>query len=751
MTIASTSSNGSLPNPTGGPGAGVGSPIGTRSASTVDPLRVLRKYKLAFVVAAVLGAALGAGAHFLLAEFHPTWTTSVIYKCYPPQTRPNPDQLAIDDDEFERFMATEAAMMVSENVLRQTVENPRLLTEAPKWISRFTSGGVVDVGKAALELEKQVGARVIAGTDLIRLTVRWTDRKEVATLAEVLNSTYLQDLRRRGSRSTSERREAIEQAIRGLERDFKQADSRRNEIVSTRRMDVLDINQSQERAEMMIVLGSMQELGLQLEALLAQKAEMEAQLRNPGGLQFNDALRAQVEVLPLIQNLRSQVVFLQAQRATERERLAEDNPTIRRIDDQIAALERSLEQERQKLLVELFQTQLDQIRLAEQQIRAQLASLAERRSELALRLQELVFAQTELADIERRMEQILLLQQEFETDLRMLDATSQLTTASRVDVIQSPRVPTVMSFPKIYILVPAGVVVVVGLVAGGAYLLEMVDQRVKSPADIAGLPGVRVLGMVPHAAEDPARIDAPERVFAEQPLTAMSESYRQVRGAVLKRMRAGGCKSLLVVPAMPGSGATTVASNLAESLAAAEHRVILIDANIRRPKLHEVFGLPLAPGVSEALAGMDLAQVAQPTSNENLRVVTAGQPSVQRLEALATGAIATLINQAAQQADYVIIDVSPATVCGDAQALAQVVDATMLVARAFGETRGQIGRLARELDEQPARFLGVLVNAARGATGGYLRVNLRAGHSYTAKSRAQASAATGKSKARAKA
>ncbi|MEO1279870.1 MAG: hypothetical protein AAFV77_13005, partial [Planctomycetota bacterium] len=317
MTIASTTTNGSLNGSHGSSGGG-GSQIGTKAASSVDPLRVLRKYKFAFVIAAIIGGVLGVGAHFALAEFRPTWSTPVIYKCYPPQTEPNPDELRIDDDEFERFMATESAMMVSENVLRVAVENPRLLNEAPRWISRYTEGGVVDIGRAAIALEEQVGARVMPGTDLISMTVRWRDRDEVATIAEVLSSAYLQDLRRRGSRSMSERRDAVEQAIRGLEDDFSQADRRRSELVSSAQMDVLDINQSQERAEMMIVIGAFQELGLQLEAVLSQKAEMEAQLGNPGGLQFNETLRAQVELQPLVQNLRSQVVFLQAQRATER-------------------------------------------------------------------------------------------------------------------------------------------------------------------------------------------------------------------------------------------------------------------------------------------------------------------------------------------------------------------------------------------------------------------------------------------------
>ena len=735
MTIASTTTNGTLNGSANTPGGGA--PIGTKSTSSVDPLRVLRKYKFVFVLAAVVGAVVGAAGHFVLAEFAPSWSTPVIYKVYPPQTKPNPDQVAIDDDEFERFMATESAMMVSENVLRQAVENPRLQSEAPKWYNRYVRSGVFDVGNAVLDLEDQVGARTMQGTDLIRLNVSWRDKTEVATLAEILSAAYLQDLRRRGSRSSTERREAIDQAIRGLQRDFDQAERRRNEVVTTKKMDHMDVTQSQERAEMMIVLGSMQELGMQLQTILTQKADMEAQLRSGlGGLQYNDTLRAEVEAMPLMQNLRAQVVSLQSLRLAESERMSEGNPTIRRIDDQINALQRSLEQERQILLRELFQTRLDQFRLFEQTMRDQLASLSQRRSELGVRLQELVFAENELSDIDRRMLQILELQQEFETNLRMLDATSQMATSSRVEVIQSARVPTQMSFPKIYMLVPAGVILVVGLVAGVAYLLEMVDQRVKSPADIASLPNVRVLGMVPHASEDPVRIDTPERVFAEQPLTGMAESYRHVRGAVLKRMRAGGHKTLLVVPAMPGSGATSVASNLAESLAAADHRVILIDTNFRRPRLHEVFGLPMGPGVGELLQGAALDDVAQKTGNANLRVITVGDPGSRQLEALATGAIAKVIKQAAAHADYVILDVAPATVSGDAQALAQVVDSTLLVARAFGETRGQIGRLSRELDEQPARYLGVLVNAARGASGGYLRGNLRVGHTYTAKAKA---------------
>jgi len=742
MTIVTTSANGSL-NGSGAMvmgGAGSQPPAaagaGAKGSGSVDPMRVLRKHKVTLAVAAFVGAVLGVGGHFALAEFRPTWSTPVIYKCYPPQAEVNPEQGMIDDEEFERFMATEAAMMTSENVLRRAVENPRLINEAPDWIDQYMRGGVVDVALAAKGLEEQVNARPISGTDLVRFSVSWRDREEVATLAGVLKDTYLQDLRRRGSRATSEQRETLQQAIRDIEDQRSEIQRKRNEIVSTKGLDALQVNVSQERAELNLVMSNQQELGLQMQAIQSQMAEMEAQLRNPGGLQYNDMLRFQVENSALVQNLRSQVIILETQRDAQREQFGEGHVSIRRIDDQVAALRKKMEQERERLLRENFETQLDQLRIAAEQTRAQLEQLATRRSELGQRLTELVLAENELTKLEADEYNLSELMQEFETDLRMVEATSKLSTASRVEVIQSERIPTVMAFPKLYIMIPAGIFLVGGLAAGVVFLLEIVDQRVKSPADLASLPAVRVLGMIPHAAEDPSSISSAERVFADSPTSTLAESYRQVRATIAKRMRAGGHRSLLVVPAMPGSGATSVASNLAMALAAADCRVVLIDANLRRPHLHEVFGLPQGPGLSDLLAGARFADIVRQTSRDNLRLVTAGEADERRLEALAAGSIGDLLALAGEQADMVIVDVAPATVAGDAQAMAQVVDATVLVARAFGETRGQIGRLSREFGEQPSEYLGVLVNAARGASGGYLRGNIRASHSYLAKPRA---------------
>ncbi|MEO1008737.1 MAG: hypothetical protein AAFX79_09225 [Planctomycetota bacterium] len=731
MTIVTTTSsmNGSASTmPHQPPSAAGGKPGGG-----VDPLRVIRKHKIVLVIAGFIGGVLGVAGHFALAEFRPTWSTPVVYKCFPPQTEVNPDNPNIDDEEFERFMATEASIMGSELVLRRAVENPRLINEAPDWINQFESRGVYDYAAAAIDLEDRVNARPSAGTDLIRMRVSWTDAAEVAALASVVKDTYLQDLRRRGARTTTERRETLQRAINNLEDEQADIEAQRDEIVTTKRLDQLNVSLSQEQQAMQLVQTSIQEVTLNLQAVLSQKAEMEAQLRNPQGLQFNDQLRAQVEMHPVVAGLRQQIILTEIERDAMKEDFGEDHLTIQRMDDRIGSLQRNLDQQRESLRMELFQANLSQLRIAENQFRAQLAQQAEKQDALTQRLNELVLAQDELANLANELMSLAELRAEFEKDLRMVEATSQLSTASRVEVIQSERIPTVMAFPKIYIMGPAGVVLVVALVGGVVFLLELIDQRVKSPADISALPSVRVLGMIPHASEDPVRIVQPERVFAEQPTTSTAESFRQVRSSIIKRMRMDGSKSLAVVSAMPGSGSTTIASNLAEALAAADNRVLLIDANLRRPRLHEVFGLPVGPGVGEMLGGTPLAEVVQKPGGPNLRIITAGEIDASQMEAMATGTLQRLLLEATQHADYVILDVAPAAVSGDAYALAQIVDCTMLVARAFGETRGQIGRLSRELSEQPAEYLGVLVNAARGASGGYLRGNIRASHSYAVK------------------
>jgi capsular exopolysaccharide synthesis family protein len=196
-------------------------------------------------------------------------------------------------------------------------------------------------------------------------------------------------------------------------------------------------------------------------------------------------------------------------------------------------------------------------------------------------------------------------------------------------------------------------------------------------------------------------------------------------------MQQGGYRTLAIMSGMPQSGATTVAVNLAYALAAAEHRVLLIDANLRRPGVHKVLGLQDAPGLADVLAGgVTLASAAQRTDAPLLSVLTAGSSDKRVYERLSSAAFSEVLAGATSEYDIVLLDVAPAMVAGDAIAVANRCDASLLVVRALGEKRGMVARIRNDLSEAKAEFLGVLVNAVRSSAGGYLKGNIMAAHAY---------------------
>lgn len=270
-------------------------------------------------------------------------------------------------------------------------------------------------------------------------------------------------------------------------------------------------------------------------------------------------------------------------------------------------------------------------------------------------------------------------------------------------------------------------------VGGLIVVREILDQRVKSPADVAMIPKARVLGMVPYASEDPSSPESIETVFRDDPRSILAESFRQLRTPLLKKMQRAGHKSLLVVSGLPGSGASSVTLNLAFACAAAEQRVLVVDANFRRPAVHRAFGQGEAPGLSDVLAGKaTLSKVSRKTDAEGVEILPAGSREHRVFERLGSEKMSELLAEAGRDYDLVLIDVSPAVVSGDAMSLANCADASILVVRAMGEKRGMVARLHNELSECRAEMLGVVVNAVRSATGGYMRKNIRTSHAYQA-------------------
>lgn len=191
-------------------------------------------------------------------------------------------------------------------------------------------------------------------------------------------------------------------------------------------------------------------------------------------------------------------------------------------------------------------------------------------------------------------------------------------------------------------------------------------------------------------------------------------------------------KSLVVIGGMPGSGATSITSNLAFVYAAAEHRVLLVDANFRRPAIHKIFGRAEGPGLADVLArAKTLTEAVQPAQKPGEPdILSAGSAQHRVFERLGANVMSDLLREAGEKYDIVLIDVPPAVVSGDGMAIANRADASILVVRALAEKRGLVSRLRNELSESRAEFLGVVINGVRSSAGGYFKRNIRATQEY---------------------
>jgi capsular exopolysaccharide synthesis family protein len=386
---------------------------------------------------------------------------------------------------------------------------------------------------------------------------------------------------------------------------------------------------------------------------------------------------------------------------------------------------------RDQLHASLWQAELEQMRTAMSSLTAQATDMEKKRQELAVRRQDIGRAIVRFNQIEAELKDLSEQLARYQIGYDNLQIANTGNLDARVRVIASAQIPKERSFPRLKVMLPAGAFLMTLLVGGVIFLREVLDQRVRGPADAAMVPRVKVLGIVPMASEDPARPANIETVFRDSPGGVITESFRQIRAPLVQKMDQGGHKTLLVLGGMPGSGATSVASNLALACAAAGERVLLIDANLRRPSVHKAYKLADLRGLADVLAGAaPLGDCVQESGVSGLHLLGAGTSALRQPERLGGDAMARLLLEAGARFDRVFLDTAPAMVAGDGIALASRCDAVMVVVRAYAEKRGLLARIRGQLADTRADFIGVVVNAVRSSAGGYLKRNIKATHQY---------------------
>jgi tyrosine-protein kinase len=375
---------------------------------------------------------------------------------------------------------------------------------------------------------------------------------------------------------------------------------------------------------------------------------------------------------------------------------------------------------------------VEQLLAASEEIQGRLDDLRERIAEVSRPLDEITARvaaapatsaertelederQTILAQVLPQLAPLQSRESSFRGQLSQIELSQDLTRLGGVDVLDAAEEPTSPVSPNTPVnLVVGGLIGILGGIAL-ALVVDRVDDSVRSKEILEQVTGLPTLGIIPKGVGGKGNNGSPsiDLIGIEDPSSSESEAYRLLRTSVRFLGLDAPDRTLLVTSASASEGKTTTAANLAIALALGGDRVLLVGADLRRPRVHELFGAPQSPGLTSALLGETTAESAAFAIEEvpTLHVLPPGPVPPNPAELLDSPRTRELFASLAERYDTVVIDSPPVLPVTDAQVLSRSAGSVLLVV-AHGETskRG-LARAMELLGQVDAPLVGTVLN-----------------------------------------
>ena len=275
-----------------------------------------------------------------------------------------------------------------------------------------------------------------------------------------------------------------------------------------------------------------------------------------------------------------------------------------------------------------------------------------------------------------------------------------------VDAAETPQFPILPLVQRDLMMSAAGGVILALALAFG---FEYFDSRIKSPDEVKAHLELPFLGMIPAVTSKEAAGEAPMLQDSVPP--AFSEAIRALRTAILFSSADEGSRSLVITSTGPHEGKTLVSSSLAITLAQAGQKTLVIDADMRRPRMHEALGRPQEPGLSNVLVGdTKLADAARPTTVANLTLLPAGHIPPNPAELLGSKKYEELLADLRKKYDWILIDAPPVMPVTDAALVAHTAGGVLFVVGSEMTPRQNAAAAIEQLKGASAKFVGVVLN-----------------------------------------
>jgi succinoglycan biosynthesis transport protein ExoP len=293
-----------------------------------------------------------------------------------------------------------------------------------------------------------------------------------------------------------------------------------------------------------------------------------------------------------------------------------------------------------------------------------------------------------------------------------------------IRIVDRAEVPKYPVKPKRKLNILLGIIVGLVIGAGLAFFFEYLDNTIKDPEDLKQHVRIPYLGPAPlfstEREGDPGENGDSELVTLHSPKSTASESYRGIRTSILFSSAESAPQVVLMSSGGPKEGKTITTANLAITMAQADSKVIILDCDMRRPKMHKLFGVARDQGLSTLLVGStDMEEAIVHTRIPNLDVIPCGPIPPNPSEMLGSSRMLTLLNDLRKHYAHILLDSSPCTAVTDAVVLSKSVDGVVLVIRAADTAREIVRNGVAQFEAVGAHILGAVLNAVDMGRDGY--------------------------------
>lgn len=654
---------------------------------------------------------------------------------------------SFDDQLFFKTQEAQAVFSVRKQTAQRKVTSPEVLTAAlrdPQVANSATLSGIAD---PVDWLAEQVRVSD-AGAEFFTIKMSGERPEELARIVNAVTDAFWDEVVMGARTERANRLVELDKINQQIQRDL---DALRRQLVNLTEKSHASTTVMAEQKQNSL-LQTLVNLRQNLGEVEMQLIRAEVNRRADDTLSGEEltelpdgVIDAYVAQSPEYQELTGRIERLQALVRRNEETLSPTHGKIAESKEKLAAAE----EERDRLRETLGPQIVEQIRRDESASVAMTAQQREDEIERLKLLKESLVAEIDKIKVEEKVTGVLSLELENldrqigrkevmaatiedEIERRNLEMRAELFP---IEKLQPAKPPTQRDIKKRVMATGVGGIGGIALVVAGLVGLDVLRRRISSVKEVSGELSMRLIGSIPAMPRSAMNAPSvgrrsPKTVFWQN---ALKESIDASRTLLLSEAERSNLQALMIASAVSSEGKTTLTCHLATSLARTGRNVVLIDCDLRRPTIDQVFGLDSVPGVSELLRGeAELEDVVRPAGPAGLFAITAGVCDLEAHERLVSGKLKPIFEELRQEFDFLLVDSSPVLPVCDALVVAHNVDAVMMAVR---RDVSRLEKVAAALGRFGAVNIPVLGVVAIGLDddpvgyGGYYRSRQRYGYS----------------------